>query len=340
MKLHQIVAMGAGVLKARISGRKIPLNVMLSVTNRCTSRCAYCNIPARAQRELTTVEITRLVDEITSMGAQRLGLWGGEPLLRDDIGRIIDHAKRRGLYVTLDSNGYMAGERLGQLKNLDHFILSLDGPQEAHDRVRGKGSFQAAMKAAGLLKGRMTVWTITVLTKHNLDGIDFILDTARRHGFQATFQVLHHNDILGRDHGSLLPHSDAYREAVRSIILKKKNGAPVASSYTYLRHLLDWPDYGEPMLPRAVDGVRCLAGRCYCNVDTDGAVYPCSLLVGKMKSLNYLDRGFKKAFDGMPQFACRACNASCYTEYNSLFSLNAGTIWEWLRAMRAAKKGR
>jgi MoaA/NifB/PqqE/SkfB family radical SAM enzyme len=310
---------------------------MLSVTNRCTSHCDYCNIPGRPQRELSTQEIFDLIDQSTAAGTQRLGLWGGEPLMRDDIGMIIDRAKQRGLYVTLDSNGYLVEGKLGQLKNLDHFILALDGTQEMHDLHRGKGSFQAAMKAIGLLKGRMPVWTITVLTKDNLDGIDYVLETAKKNGLLATFQVLHHNDILGRNHGPLLPPEGAYRRAAQALMRKKEKGAPIASSYAYLRHVSNWPDFAKPARPRAIDALQCRAGRLYCNVDTDGSVYPCSLLVGKMKAHNYLDAGFKKAFEGIPPFACGACCASCFTEYNSLYALNAGTIIEWLKAMRATE---
>ena len=330
--------MGGGVLKAKILNQKVPLNTMLSVTNRCTSNCCYCNIPNRKQRELTTREILDLVDQMTKMGTQRLGLWGGEPLIRDDIGQIIDYAKHKGLYVTLDSNGYLVEEKFQLLKNLDHLILALDGPEEMHDQNRGKGSFKEAMKAIRLLKGKMPIWTITVLTKYNLDGIDFILETAKNYGLLATFQVLHHNEILGRNRESLLPSNEAYQRVIKAIILKKKKGAPIASSFSYFGHLLNWPDYKKPTLPYAIDNLRCWAGKCYCNVDTGGSVYPCSLLVEKIKSLNYLDVGFKKAFYQIPQITCQACSASCFTEYNYLYSLNFGTIFEWLKAMHISRR--
>jgi len=338
MRLKNIFNMGWEVLKANISNRRVPLNVMLSVTNRCTSNCIYCNIPSRRQRELTTKEIFGLIDQLIEMRTQRLGLWGGEPLIRDDIGQIVDYAKNKGLFVTLDSNGYLIKERLQDLKNLDHFILALDESEEMHDHNRGAGSFQKAMEAAKLLKGKLSTWTITVLTKHNLEGIDFILETARNYGFLATFQVLHHNEILGRNSESLLPSAEAYRTAIRKLIHKKKTGSPIASSLRYLEHLLNWPDYKKPTLSYPIDNLKCWAGQLYCNVDTDGSVYPCSLLVGKMKALNYLDVGFKKAFDYIQKVPCQACNASCFTEYNYLYSLNLSTIIEWLRAMHISRR--
>jgi MoaA/NifB/PqqE/SkfB family radical SAM enzyme len=331
--LKNIFNMGWQALKANILKQRAPLNVMLSVTNGCTSNCAYCNIPARRQRELTTGEIFGLIDQLIEMGTQRLGLWGGEPLVRDDIGQIINYAKSKGLFVTLDSNGYLVGERLQDLKNLDHFILALDD-----DRNRGAGSFQKALEAADLLKGKVPTWTITVLTKHNLESLELILETAKNYGLLATFQVLHHNEILGRNSESLLPSAESYRAAIKKIIHMKRSGAPVASSLRYLKHLLNWPDYKKPVLSYPIGHLKCWAGQLYCNVDTDGAVYPCSLLVEKMKALNYLDVGFKKAFDYIQEVPCRACNASCFTEYNYLYSLDLSVIFEWLKAMYISRR--
>ena len=338
MRLKNIFNMGWGVLRGNITNTRTPLNVMLSVTNRCTSNCIYCNIPSRPQRELTTEEIFELINQAVEIGAQRLGLWGGEPLIRDDIGRIIDYAKNKGLFVTLDSNGYLAEEKLEYLKNLDHFVLALDGPLDVHDRNRGAGSFQKAIKAIKLLRGKVPVWTITVLTKHNLESIDFILETVKNFDALATFQVLHHNEILGKNSESLLPAEDLYRKAIRKLIGKKKSGSSIASSFRYLEHLLNWPDYKKPMLSYPIDNLRCWAGQLYCNVDTDGSVYPCSLLVGKIKALNYLDVGFKKAFDYIREVPCASCNASCFTEYNYLYSMNLSVIAGWLKAMHASRR--
>lgn len=360
MKLKNLIRMGWGAFGANLWNRRVPLNVMLSVTNRCLSRCSYCNIPNRKQKELTTDEIFSLIEQISELGCQRLGLWGGEPLIRNDIGQIIDYAKKKGLFVTLDSNGYLLPEKIKALNNLDHLILALDGPQEVHDLNKEPGSFQKAMSAIEAAAGRIPFWTITVLTKNNLDSIDFILNQARQYGFLATFQLLHHNDRLSRNQQTLSPSSQSYKRAIEKLILEKKNGTPIASSLNYLYHILNWPDYKTATSPdepnpaksasrrwvrflgrftsNRVNHLRCWAGRLYCNVDTDGSVYPCSLLVEKVNSLNFLEVGFKKAFNEVTFDSCKGCLASCFTEYNYLYSLDIATIIEWLKAMRKTKK--
>jgi len=267
----------------------------------------------------------------------RLGLWGGEPLVRDDIGGIIDYAKYRGLYVTLDSNGYLVPSRLRLLRRLDHLIVALDGPEKAHDLNREKGGFDKAMAAIESVSGRIPLWTITVLTKNNLDSVDFVLDKAREYGFLATFQLPHHNDRLGRNHGTLMAPGSSYKRVISKLISEKKNGAPIASSIGYLRHILDWTDYKDPVSRLRRGGTDCRAGDLYCNVDTDGSLYPCSLLIDKVDSLNFLKTGFKEAFLSLSRGPCRSCLASCFTEYNRLYSLDVATILEWVRAMRRTR---
>jgi Predicted Fe-S oxidoreductases len=272
------------------------------------------------KKELSTAEIFSLIDQVAALGCQRLGLWGGEPLVRDDIGPIIDRAKARGLFVTLDSNGALVSRKLRDIDNLDHLVLSLDGPRAMHDANRGEGSFDKVMKALEDASGRIPVWTITVLTKNNLGGIDFVLSAARRFGARAAFQVLHHNHLLGRNHDSLMPSNEQYREAIRAIIRKKREGEPVVTSFAALDHLLRWSDYRMSTRRQAAERRPCLAGKLYCNVDTDGTLYPCSLLIGTLSGPGYRVAGFKAAFDRLPgTVPCTACTASCFTDYNGLF---------------------
>lgn len=153
--IKNIFRMGWHAFEANAYGRKFPLNVMLSVTNRCPSSCGYCKIPSREQKELTTEQIFSLIDQICEMGCQRLGLWGGEPLLRDDIGLLIDYAKRKGLFITLDSNGYLLPQKMKAINNLDHLILALDGPEEIHDLNRETGSFRKVMDAIKISSAKL-----------------------------------------------------------------------------------------------------------------------------------------------------------------------------------------
>jgi MoaA/NifB/PqqE/SkfB family radical SAM enzyme len=333
VKLATMLKAGTGVLQGYLSGRYPPLFLILSVTNRCLSHCRYCKIPDRRQRELSTAEIGSLLKQAAALGTQRLGIWGGEPLVREDIGEIIHQAKALGLYVTLDSNGYLVPERLKDLRELDHLIISFDGPEAAHDANREPGSHAKVMRALEAATPHHKVWTITVLTKHNLDSLDYIFAQAERLGLVTTFQLLHHNPNLGKN-DELLPSPEEYRAVLDKLIQAKRAGKPIGTSYLALQHLRRWQDYREIKLPRHASPFHCWAGKFYFNVDSDGSVYPCSLLVDDVPHANFLEHGLAAALRALPALPCDGCLATCYTEYNSLFSMNLSTIWEWMLAMR------
>lgn len=334
MQLSRMIAMGMRTAAYQAFGVRCPVNVMLAVTNRCNGHCAYCRIPERPGEEMSTTDIMRLIDEMKAAGTVRLGIWGGEPLLRDDIGRIVSYAAGRGMYVTLDTNGLLWKERHDVLRDLDHLMISIDGDRAGHEANRGAGTFDRAMEALEMASSDagLKVWTLTVLTKNNLKDIDFVLDTAERLGIRSSFQVLHHNDKLGRNHDELIPSNEEYREAIRYLIRRKKEGARISSSVRYLGYLLKWDDYANAKKKEPHCGLRCKAGALYCNIDANGKVYACSLLADEEHALNALEDGFRSAFEAIPELPCQGCTAACFTEYNYLYRLDPVCIYEWIRS--------
>lgn len=317
-----------------ILGRRRPVNVMVSITDRCCSRCRYCQIPEQGRPDLTTEQWKDLFRQMAEAGTRRIGVWGGEPLMRRDISELCSYARSLGIYVSLDSNGYLIPSRPEVLDEIDHLVLAYDGPRQAHDANREPGSHDKVLKAMETASGRIRLWTITVLTRNNIAHLDHIMDTALEYGFLTTFQTLHHNEKLGGDTSGMMPSREEYADAYRRLLSMKAAGAPIANSDRYLRSLADWPDFSVTRMEEPFHGVRCRAGRMYCNVDADGRVYPCSLLIGLYPpSLNALEVGFEKAFRAASSLPCQACTASCYTEYNYLYGLSPSVALQWHRSV-------
>ncbi len=329
MKFTGQLKMGINALLG-VLGRRTPVNVMVSVTDCCPSRCAYCQIPSQGRPDLSTGQWRDLLRQMREAGTQRIGIWGGEPLTRKDIVELCSYARELGIYVSLDSNGYLIPARREILENIDHLVLAFDGPEFAHDGNREEGSFEKVTRAMEVASGRIRMWTITVLTRNNMGELDFIMDTAERYGFMTTFQTLHHNEKLGGDTTGMMPSREEYIEVFRKLLELKEKGAPIANSTRYLRSIAGWPDFGETRVPGRFHGVSCRAGRMYCNIDVDGKVYPCSLLIGLYPdALNAIEAGFRKAFEKALELPCQACTAGCYTEYNYLYGLRPGVALDW-----------
>ena len=93
-----------------------PLAVHLEVTADCNLRCSHCftgDLSARTLdgAPLTLPELQRLFAELASCGSFRLGLTGGEPLLRKDLLEIIDSAIDAGLHPCLTTKRPSAHRR-------------------------------------------------------------------------------------------------------------------------------------------------------------------------------------------------------------------------------------
>jgi len=336
MKLSTMFRAGMGVLKGRLFNSPSPLFMILALTNRCNSKCNYCKIPQRSGEELTTKEIFSLFEQAVALGVQRIGLWGGEPLVREDLGEIIGYAKKLNLYVTLDTNGYLLPEKISQLQGLDHLIISFDGSEKANDANRGSGSFGKVIKALELAPAHFKTWTITVLTKNNLEEAAYISDLAKKLGFVATFQLLHHNPKMGENR-PLSPEPEAYRKVLGELMAKKQQGLPIGTSINCFRHLRDWEDYSQ--IRKNIPGSPpCWAGKFFFNVDADGKLYPCSLLVDEVTGLDFRAKGLKAALEALAAPACNSCLATCFTEYKLLFNLDFPTILAWMLSMQRLKQ--
>jgi len=152
------------------SGRALPAwHYFLEVTRRCNLRCKMCqNIkwlketPVAAQREgeLATEEWFNVIDQVPRLGL--ITFTGGEPFLRDDFMQLLERASVRcrthfisnGVLLNEESAGRcvaLAPKRLGGV-GLNFAGISIDGPAEVHDRIRGmQGGFERSTNAIKML---------------------------------------------------------------------------------------------------------------------------------------------------------------------------------------------
>jgi radical SAM protein with 4Fe4S-binding SPASM domain len=130
-------------------------------TLRCNLRCTHCgsscgeNPPAG---ELGTVQVLDALQSICEdFDASRISLsvTGGEPLLRPDLEEVTQLCRSAGMRVGMVTNGTLAtvsrARDLAQAGMTD-VSVSIDGPRDLHDAVRGAGSFDRAVAGVVALK--------------------------------------------------------------------------------------------------------------------------------------------------------------------------------------------
>ncbi len=131
-----------------------PQNHCLSVevTTRCNSSCSHCFVRARGPRRSSLAPdlVQTLVQEGYEAGYRRLHVTGGEPLLWAGLLGVFDYAFALGYQnAFLNTNGTLltgkVSRKLAAYSGLA-ISVSLQGPRRLHDHVRGKGSYDRALK--------------------------------------------------------------------------------------------------------------------------------------------------------------------------------------------------
>lgn len=159
-----------------------PRIVIWEMTRACALACRHCRaeaIPRRDPSELSTTEAFGLVDAVRECGKPIFVLTGGDPLMRDDIYKIVEYAAYRGLRVAVSpsATGRLTRNALEQLTRAGcHRIsLSIDAPNaDMHDRFRGvRGSFERTIEAARAARELgLELQINTTLSRYNLDTIN------------------------------------------------------------------------------------------------------------------------------------------------------------------------
>lgn len=105
-------------LHEKVFTKRTPISGSLELTFRCNNNCihCYCNLPTNdckeMAKELSKAEIYRILDEIVDEGCLWLLITGGEPLLRHNFKDIYLYAKKKGLLITLFTNGTLITEEI------------------------------------------------------------------------------------------------------------------------------------------------------------------------------------------------------------------------------------
>jgi len=134
-----------------------PTHAGLNVTHNCNCRCITCNAwKSRSTNELTTDELVDILQQLKDIGVLSVNFAGGEPLLRNDLSKIVKAASDQGFEkIALTTNGILLKRDLvlKLLANgLTDISISIDGVGETNDVIRGiKGLYRRNLKALRML---------------------------------------------------------------------------------------------------------------------------------------------------------------------------------------------
>ena len=246
----------------------VPIGVHFDLTYRCNERCIHCYLDHDDHGELTTSEVTGILDQLAAAGTFFLTFSGGEVLMRRDFFTILEHARRLLFNVRIKTNGVMIGteeaRRLRELMVEQVQISIYSHRPEVHDAITLlPGSLRRSLEAVRRLKAAgLKVAIANVLMVGNAGDHVAVQALAREMGVIYTLDP------------TITPKMDG-----DTAILSLRIGAGELNSVFHNRDLVgDVEAFCAP--PPApgddiMDGIPCSAGHTACYVSPYGDVYPC-----------------------------------------------------------------
>ena len=272
--------------------------VILMPHSACNCRCVMCDIWKGNShlRQLTEKDVEGLMDSLRRLGTRQVVMSGGEALLNRNFFELCDILRREDIRITLLSTGILLSKHVDAiLEKVSDVIVSLDGDETVHDRIRNiPGAFRKLKEGVEALHdGRpdFRITARTVIHRWNFRCWSGIIDAARNMGLDqisflpadVTSEAFNRSDPweTPRQHEILpsLEELPLLREILQDVIRDHADSFArgfIAETPAKLLKIGEYyaASYGLNPFPYK----KCNAPWVSAVVEADGAVRPCFFL--------------------------------------------------------------
>ena len=299
------------VLKASyVTGRvlTLPVNITVSVSYRCNSRCKTCNVWLLPNDDLELGEWDRVFESL-GHAPYWFTFSGGEPTLRKDLPDMVESAYRHcqpGI-INIPTNGIqdrVIPARIEQVlqaapKSEVIINLSIDGVGLKHDEVRGvRNNWTSAMSTyAGLKKlqkqyKNLTLGVHTVISNFNVDSFPELCEFVQRELKPDSYitEIAEERVELDTVGLGITPTVEKYTVAIDTLLesLRDKKLTGVAEVTQAFRR--QYYELVKRTLREQRQIIPCMAGVASAQIAPNGDVWTCCIRaesMGNLREHNY-----------------------------------------------------
>ncbi len=327
------------------------------LTNECEMRCTHCYIPHfnkdKNPNKLSIKRCKEIIDELYFLGrkwniATRINFSGGNPVLDENFFELANYSSKKGVRVGILGNpsSVLDKETLSYLKNISIFRyqISIDGLKENHERIRGKGSYELALRALDvLIENKIPAVVLSTVTRENMRDIPEIAKIVFEKGVRVFdfARIVPSGESNNKEY--LLPSPKEYKEFLLNMYdTYREIKIKIPTARFGVKDPLWMLLYKEIGILKPIKDKNIIYGGCsigingFC-IDVDGTSYSCRRLeipIGNVKNQSIFDiflksdelnkeRDYSK-IEGCGKCelkgVCRGCRAIAYFKDNSYFS--------------------
>jgi MoaA/NifB/PqqE/SkfB family radical SAM enzyme len=197
-----------------------PFYASFKLTARCHFGCPFCNMHTHSQIDMPTEDVKKVMDNLSRSSVLMASFEGGEPLLREDIGELLEYARKSDFYLLFTSSArdildYPMEE---YAKSIDFLHISID---EGHNNLEMFDILPELSK----LPTELSVQTVVTI-----DTIDALEDKVEKcAAVDANIVVIPASPMDGAK--QVFPDIDKFEEKLRQ--LKKKYPATIHTPLGY-----------------------------------------------------------------------------------------------------------
>ena len=312
------------------AGGNVIKALCLHVAHTCNLNCTYCfasqgkyhGKEALMSEETARRAIDFLVENSGTRRNLEVDFFGGEPLMNWEVvkntvkyARSIEEAAGKNFRFTLTTNGMLIDDEVIDFANreMHNVVLSLDGRQHVHDRLRktykGEGSYERIVPLFKKLvesRGGEGYYMRGTYTHFNTDFASDVLHMADLGFTELSMEpvVCAPGDPYALTEEDLPVLFEQYDLLAREMVKRRREGHPI----TFYHYMIDLER--GPCIHKRIAG--CGSGSEYMAVTPTGELFPCHQFVNDPKF------SIGNVFDGVKNHSLcddfRRCNVYAHPE--------------------------
>jgi len=260
--------------------------IAIELTVYCNLKCQMCSVWELREHGVPNELARKLLKQGRELGATMFTPCGAESFMRKDFLDLVEYAQELG-YEKMDivSNGTMITDaHLDRLEKCPavELHISIDGPPEIHDQLRGEGNYAKAVETVRKCRERgIGIGISGVIMRETLDRLHHLVDLAAEHGITEVSYQPFQTEISGPEKD--IPRFSLLRTPRKTIVAALEELAEHAEqkgveifTESLFGVIPDYLAFGKRPIPPG----GCYLPSKFLLVDFRGDIYPCFFMRG------------------------------------------------------------